>query len=397
MSTKVLPYKLSNSSKITTSIPNELVLLRNACITSSDSSSSKVDIITCIDIWLKYANGLLTYRSQIGNAAALVEEEIVTALINVATFYQDIGVETLHRAYESSQPSNSLWTTSGTYLKRGLGLISFLKKTCKIGTTNDDKEIQVLDLTNQLSLEFQLLQELGIIILALSKLRSKVSKDAVVDLEPQELKDLGKSSVFYAKLCIGSYNTALQCQGGRIVDGLFLNFLQSLIYLFLSINQYNIDECGIAIGMLQESIKKLLSIVPNSQLKELDILSSTDTTRKRDLIKIAFKRKMHASTSKKQRIFQKAVSFSSKNDMMSLLRSSLDDFIVPLTILLRYRYQRTNENYSFKTVENDVDKLNELFPRGKSSDFQGTEWSFQDDHLTFENSNGTTNNCINYF
>lgn len=202
VSTKVLPYKLSNSSKITTSIPNELVLLRNACITSSDSSSSKVDIITCIDIWLKYANGLLTYRSQIGNAAALVEEEIVTALINVATFYQDIGVETLHRAYESSQPSNSLWTTSGTYLKRGLGLISFLKKTCKIGTTNDDKEIQVLDLTNQLSLEFQLLQELGIIILALSKLRSKVSKDAVVDLEPQELKDLGKSSVFYAKLAL---------------------------------------------------------------------------------------------------------------------------------------------------------------------------------------------------
>lgn len=396
-STKILPYKLPNSAKIITAIPDDLIILRNNCVNSLNCSSSKVDSVVCIDTWLKYTNGLLTYRYEVGNAAALIEEEIAIALINVAVFYQDIGIETLHRAYESSQASNNLWTTSGTYLKRGLGLICFLRKNFQLNTINDGKKIQVLNLINQLSLEFQLLQQLGIIILALSKLRSKVSKDAVADLEPQELEELGKSSVFYAKLCIGSYNTASQCQGGRIVDVLFIKYLQSLTYLFLSINQYNIDECGIAIGMLQESIKKLLNIVPNSQLKELDILSSTDTTKKRDLIKMSFKRKLHGSPLKNQHIFEKKVPFSSKACMMPLLKSSLDDFIIPLTVLLRYRYQRTNENYSFKPVETEVAKLNELFPRGRSSDIEGTMWSFQDGHLTFENSNDATHTCGNYF
>ncbi|CAI4461815.1 BCN_G0022610.mRNA.1.CDS.1 [Saccharomyces cerevisiae] len=397
MSTKKLPYKLSGSSKITTSIPNDLIILRNNCINSLNSSSSKADSITCIDTWLKYTEGLLTHRYEANNDAALIEEEIALALINVAVFYQDIGIETLYRAYESSQASNNLWTTSGTYLKRGLGLICFLGKNFQINTANDCQKMQVLNVLNLLSLEFQLLQQLGIVVLALSKLRSKISKDAVADLEPQELEELGKSSVFYAKLCIGSYSTASQCQGGRIVDALFMNYLQSLTYLFLSINQYNIDECGIAIGMLQESIKKLLNIVPNSQLKELDILSSTDITKKRDLIKMSFKRKIHGSTLKNQRIFEKKVPFSSKAYMMPLLKSSLDDFVIPLTILLRYRYQTTNENYSFKTVETDVSKLKELFPRGKSSDIEGTVWSFQDGHLTFADSNNATHNCGNYF
>ena len=77
---------------------------------------------------------------------------------------------------------------------------------------------------------------------------------------------------------------------------------------------------------------------------------------------MSFKRKIHGSTLKNQRIFEKKVPFSSKAYMMPLLKSSLDDFVIPLTILLRYRYQTTNENYSFKTVETDVSKLKELFP-----------------------------------
>ncbi|EHN02306.1 YGR122W-like protein [Saccharomyces cerevisiae x Saccharomyces kudriavzevii VIN7] len=397
MSTKSLPCKLSSSSKISSFIQNDLVILRNNCTNSLNNSSSKVDRITCIDTWLKYANGLLSYKYEFGDVEAYVAEEIAMVLINVAAFYQDIGIETLHRAYESSLPSNNLWTTSGTYLKRGLGLTYFLGAVFQTNATNEGKNMQIFNLNNQLSLEFQLLQQLGIVILALSKLRSKVSKDAIADLEFQELKELGTSSVFYAKLCIGSYNTALQCQGGRIVDGLFLNYLQCLIYLFLSINQYNIDECGIAIGMLQESIKKLLNIVPNSQLKELDVLSSTDITKKRELIKRALKRKIRGPTLKKQYIFEKKATLSFKNSMVPLLKSSVDDFIVPLTILLRYRYQRTNENFSFKPVENDVKKLNELFPSGKSSNLEGTVWSFQNGHLTFENSNDAAQDCGNYF
>ncbi|EJS43628.1 YGR122W [Saccharomyces arboricola H-6] len=397
MSTKGLPYKLSGSSKITTVLKNDLLILRNNCISTLNISRSKVDSITCIDTWLNYANGLLIYRYGAGSVEAVVEEEIAMVLVNVATFYQDVGIETLHRAYESSQPSNNLWTTSGTYLKRGLGLICFFRAISQMNAANEAKNMQILNLTNQLSLEFQLLQQLGIVILALSKLRAKVSKNAIADLEPEQLKELGASSVFYAKLCIGSYNTALQCQGGRIVDGLLLNFLQSLIYLFLSISQYNIDECGIAIGMLQESIKKLLNIVPNSQLKELDILSSSDITKKRDLIKKALKRKIHGTSLKKQHIFEKKEPFSFKNDVMLLLKSSLDDFIIPLTVLLRYRYQRTNENFSFKPVENDVNKLNEFFPSGKSSNLEGITWAFQDGHLMPEDSNDATHNCGNYF
>ncbi|QID85183.1 hypothetical protein GRS66_007741 [Saccharomyces pastorianus] len=396
-STKGLPYKLAEESRVKTLIPNDLVASRSNCIKTLNSSSPKVDSISCIDIWLNYANGLLSYRYEAGNVDPLVEEEISQVLINVATFYEDIGIETLHRAYESSQPSNNLWVTSGTYLKRGLGLVCFLKAISQTNAVADPKNMQVLNISNQLSLEFQLLQQLGIVILALSKLRSKVSKDAVVDLEPHELKELGTSSVFYAKLCIGSYNTALQCQDGRIVDFLFLKYLQSLIYLFLSINQYNMDECGIAIGMLQESVKKLLNIVPNSQLKELDILSSTDITKKRDILKKAFKRKIHTTTLKTSHIFEKKASSTYKNGMMPLLNLSLNDFIIPLTILLRYRYQRTNDNFSYKPVENDIEKLNKLLPRGKSSDIEGIPWTFQNGHLTFENSNDASNENENYF
>lgn len=201
-STKGLPYKLSEDSGVKTVIPNHLVLARNNCIKALNGSSSKVDSISCIDIWLTYANGLLSYRYETGNADPLVEEEISMVLINVATFYEDIGIETLHRAYESSQPSNNLWVTSGTYLKRGLGLVGFLRAISQTNTVTDPKNMRVLNISNQLSLEFQLLQQLGIVILALSKLRSKVSKDAIVDLEPHELKELGTFSVFYAKLAL---------------------------------------------------------------------------------------------------------------------------------------------------------------------------------------------------
>lgn len=145
---------------------------------------------------------------------------------------------------------------------------------------------------------------------------------------------------------------------GRIIYELFTEFDLSLP-INQPIQHWWVRNCHWDAPRIDQ---KLLNIVPNSQLKELDILSSTDITKKRDLIKMSFKRKIHGSTLKNQRIFEKKVPFSSKAYMMPLLKSSLDDFVIPLTILLRYRYQTTNENYSFKTVETDVSKLKELFP-----------------------------------
>lgn len=333
---------------------HEITLLRKNAILSL--KSNEFNALSTIDILLEYSNALLNIRN---NSNPIFENEISIALINVAYYYRDISLDLMQRAYESTD-KDMLWGNSGSYLKKGLGYLQYLSiRDCA----------PYVNVINDLSLEFKLIQQLGIVVLSLSKLRAKIyteSRDAIVDLQLQDVSDLASASVLYSKLVIGCYDTALKCATGIIVNSKSLTYLDGLSFLLLSMDEYKKDNMGIAIGMLEVAIEKFTKLVPATRLND----SILQKKRKRDTIKSVFsKQKLQDKLHKKQ------------PQLIQLLQETLDDFIIPLIILLRYRYQQTNDKLSFSTVIKNEITLRASFPRGKTPDLKGNIYAFQNGKL----------------
>lgn len=59
---------------------------------------------------------------------------------------------------------------------------------------------------------------------------------------------------------------------------------------------------------------------------------------------------------------------------MPVLQETLDDFVIPLALLLRYRFTQTNEKLSYQPIETDENVLRKLIPRGKAPELKGSQW-----------------------
>lgn len=370
----------------------DVVIQRNNSIAAISDEKSRFDWLTRIDTLIEYASSLC---SIVQNDSTTEEDkynfkyEIAVSLINAASYNQDISLDMMQRAYGLPM-SDAIWSKSGIYLKRGLGLIQWVEQQFSSSFTQETSN-KLFKVLNEVSLEFEFLQQIGIVVLSLSKLRSKVYKnqrDAVLDFQEEDLRDLSSNSVLYAKLVIGCYETALKCSNdeGSIINKPLIIYLNSLMFLLLSLDQYSKNQCGIAIGMIEEAIASLSKIVPKSQLND-SILSKK---RKRDILKNAFHKKTSSSSSSNNNIDLLHPSFTfpsrkSKNhQLLPLLRETLDDFLIPLSLLLNYRYQQTNEKLTFQPVEKDESSLRKLFPRGKAPELRGSQWIFNHDLLKLQ-------------
>lgn len=367
----------------------DVVIQRNNSIAAISDEESRLDWLTRIDTLIKYASSLCCLIQNNSNTEEdknIFKYEIAVSLINAASYNQDISLDMMQRAYGSPM-SDTIWARSGIYLKRGLGLIQWVEQQFSSSFTQDTSN-KLFNVLNEVSLEFQLLQQIGIVVLSLSKLRSKVYKDqrdAVLDFQEEDLQDLSLNSILYAKLVIGCYETALKCNNdeGSIINKPLIIYLNSLIFLLLSLDQYSKNQCGIAIGMIEVAIANLSKIVPKSQLND-SILAKK---RKRDILKNAFHKKSSTSNNNND-ILHPNFTFStrkSKNhQLLPLLRETLDDFLIPLIVLLRYRYQQTNEKLTFQPIEKDEASLRKLFPRGKAPELQGSQWIFNQELLRLQ-------------
>ncbi|CCD25876.2 uncharacterized protein NDAI_0G01000 [Naumovozyma dairenensis CBS 421] len=387
-----LPLQLTKKSALQKCLTSDGILLRERCIKLLDAhSAKKIDALLAIDTFFEYGNILLTYihADEIPQELSVntLLDETIEILIDIAFYHENIILNLLQRAYDTPDLSSTLWSKSGCYLKNGLGILDYLSSLIN----KFQYHSKYYELMNQLSLEFKLLQQLSIIVLSLSKLRSKIyneKNDAILDFQEEDLRELASNSSFYAKICIGCRELLFQHNKKEFKSLLLTTalgyYLDSLTFLLLSMDQYNNDECGIAIGMLEQSIKSLSGIIPLSELNTT--ILNEKTIKKKDIFKLKIQSKKNPlrMDSKITNYGTKTGKNNNNNTLIPVLQDSLDDFVIPLITLLRYRYNITNEKLSFKPVENDRTKLERFFPRGKIPDLNGTKWVFHNNKLVQE-------------
>lgn len=387
---KLLKDQLNNSPK--------LLQLRCSAISNINHLKPKrANQLSVCDTILDYTSYLLSIfydQDSIefngSNERDILELDLSVSIINAAYIYREISLETMQRAY-GSESQDSYWGSSGDYLKNGLGLLQYLQSLEERNFLHISPTYYSIIVN--LSSEFKIIQQLGIVVLALSKLRSKMygsSRDGVLDLQNQDIQELSKTSILYTKLIIGCSNFSNTLSRDSMFNKALSSYLESLTLLLLSMDQYQKDQCGIAIGMIDEATNILSTFIPSSKLHDSFLLK----TRKRDTIKNIFKNP--TSTERSNILMLDKIRHN--ESLHPLLGSTLDDFIIPLYILLRYRYQQTNDKLTFQPVEKDKAKLHSYYPQGKEPQLEGAAWVFNGHRLKEINSSTSlSGNSLKYF
>ncbi|QLL32052.1 hypothetical protein HG536_0C02210 [Torulaspora globosa] len=357
-----LPIELPGRAPAAVEGKPEVVAARNACVSAIASDGG--DVLSRIDVLLGYAGEILGLD---GTEQAL-ECEVAVAVVDVAYLEQELSLEMLERAY-GSPLADSAWGSSGACLKRGVGLLQFVEQQ-HMQAFGAEARQNLFRLINTLKLELQFLQQMSVVVLSLSKLRSKVysgRRDAVLDFRDHDVAQLATNSSLYAKLVIGCYNTATKCSASTVVNKPLVSYLNCLTFLLLSLDQYSKDQCGVALGMVDQAIRYLSQIVPADRLSD-SILASRKKT---DFLKNAIGKR-----TKNPRKTLRWIRRSRREELIPVLALTLDDFVIPLAQLLRYRYQQMNEKLAYQKVEADEATLRKLFPRGKAPELKGSQWFF---------------------
>lgn len=386
------PLEFDEKSLVTSSFSSHLKYLRNNAIKITNHENNKIEDIGNLsktEILLEYANELILCT---GNQFISVElqNEIATCLINVGFFYQNAGLEMLQRAYDTPTDNDSSWTTSGTYLKKGLGILELLKIIIP-----NFMNPRLFERLSEMITEFKLIQQLGILILSLTKLKKNLSNDASseLDLQSNDLKKASAASTFYAKLAIGCHETCIQLKKGRLVNSGLTDYLEGLTYLLLSMDQYRKDECGVAIGMLEQCINSFSKIAPRSKLTTT--ILSTPKLKVKPLNKIShsFKSTVLKTKQKSERTLNIE---DSKRKLIPVLNDTLVNFLIPLISLLNYVYNHNNDKLYFQSVIRDENELKRLKPQGKSPQLESIPWYINNGKIEEykENATSSTNDLF---
>lgn len=369
------PIPFNEKSTVIELFNSDIKYLRTQAIgVVNDKSNEDINELSKIEILLDYANALILFSGK-HFVTSQLQNEIGTCLIDIGFFYQNAALDMLQRAYDLPSENENAWTASGTYLKRGLGILEFLKDIVPnfIDTT-------LFKRLSEMIIEFKLIQQVGILVLSLTKLKKSLSNDVSneLDLQTNDLKDASKTSSFYAKLSVGCYETCIQLGRGRIINNSLSHYLEGLTYLLLSMDQYRKDECGVAIGLLEQCINSYSHIIPRSRL--------TNTIFSTPKIKTKTVKKF---TNSLQSTFLKTREKSTKtfkidnhdSQLLPVLDDSLENFIIPLISLLSYVYNHSNEKLFFQPVIRDELELKRLFPQGKSPQLDAIQWYFNGDRI----------------
>lgn len=380
------PLEFDRKSVATASFSPQLKHLRNNAIKITTYANNKNDDIgnlSKIEILLEYANELIVFTANQFDSVEL-QNEIATCLIDIGFFYQNAGLEMLQRAYDAPTDNDNSWTTSGTYLKRGLGILELLKIIVP-----NFIDTRLFGRLSEMIIEFKLIQQLGILILSLTKLKKSLSNDvsSELDLQSNDLKKASATSAFYAKLAIGCHETCIQLKKGRLVNSGLTDYLEGLTYLLLSMDQYRKDECGVAIGMLEQCINSYSNIVPRSKLTST--ILSTPEVKVKPLNKISHS--FRSTLLKSKQISDKTLKIEdSKRKLIPVLDDTLVNFLIPLISLLNYVYNHNNDKLYFQSVVRDVNELRKLKPQGKLPQLESIPWCIRDGKIEEYRGNATS-------
>ncbi|KAG0654613.1 hypothetical protein C6P45_003340, partial [Maudiozyma exigua] len=356
---------------------NVTSVIVQACDNSSNSYLHKIE--TCLD----YANEIINCLSADTHLEPVLSPELAITLINCSIFYSKMASDLLERANTSNDPKNKLWAIAGEQVKKGLGLLHFLNNFLI-------EHNIITEFTEQLNRhieEYQILYQLSIIVLSFLKLKIIMSnpEGTKLDLQTNDLGSTAALCVFNSKLCTGCYNSALGLRKSNLITKQLLSFLQGSIFLLMSIDKFNVDEVGIAIGMLDEVINEFSIIIPRETITKTLLekessskFSKSGLLKRKDLIKS----KLHHTSNKSSKLLTN----NGSHTLLPVLFDVLNDFLVPLIVLLRYVYQRTNDKVTFKPVEKNIEVLKSKLPLGKSPKMKGEQWIFNHGKLKTESS-----------
>ena len=164
-------------------------------------------------------------------------------------------------------------------------------------------------------------------------------------------------------------------------------YLEALTFLFMSLDCYKNDKCGEAIGMLEAASCSLSNgLISKKQLKLIQ-----DSKKAKEKLVSRFKEiKTEGSKLRtKMNPFKKSDS-RAEAGLHPFLQSTLEDFIIPLIMLLQYRYVRANDKVFFQPVVTNKEELKGSWPQGMTPELAGTNWIFDGEQLT-EEAASTTN------
>lgn len=388
-----IPIPFDDNSVIVTSFPSDLRYLRqnavnivkkttaatnkniNLSLNISGKGSHKIADLSKADILLEYANGL-TFFTKNHFTSLELQNEIITCLINVGFFYQNVALDMLQNAYESSlNDSDNLWITSGTYLKKGLGILEYLKSVIP-----NFIDIDLFKRLSEMIEEYKLIQQLGILLLSLTKLKRSLSNGSgnQLDLQTKDLKEVSSTCFFYSKISVGCLETCIQLGKGRVINNTLKDYLQGLIYLLLSMDQFRNEQCGVAIGMLEQSINSFSNIIPRSALTSIVLSTSKIKLKPINRMKSSFKSTLLKArqTSKSTTRNDTHHTNNNNNNLLPVLNDTLENFIVPLISLLNYVYHHTNDKLFFQPVITSEFELKKFVPKGKSPQLEFLPWWF---------------------
>ncbi|SCU83968.1 LAFA_0D07118g1_1 [Lachancea sp. 'fantastica'] len=384
---KDLPLDIPQDDRL----PANLSVLRNeAAITTVNYSNSS--LLNSFDAHLQFASALLKYATE--SSSSDFDELQCTVITNMAYFLQQIAEGLAQRAF--TEDSKEAWASSGLYNKNAIGLLQFLRQLDLANTT------QSLGLVQTYTKCWTVSQQLGVVMLSLSKLRSRIFDsntndgglkakkssgmryDRLLEFQESDLKDLAKSSLLYARLCIGCRATCSQLANTHVSSACepLIQYLDALTFILLSLDRYKNDDCGSAIGMLEAATDCLSAgLITPKQLKLIQ------ETRK---LKHKFSAKWSELKSESSSMTAKLNPFKKQNDskqarLHHFLQYTLEDFIIPLMILLHYRYLKTNDKVFFQPIVRDRQTLLNTWPQGKVPELAGTTWIFDGEKLREQN------------
>ncbi|SCV06044.1 LANO_0H20868g1_1 [Lachancea nothofagi CBS 11611] len=365
-------------------LPPGLSLARQAAAHAIENSPTSSPLQK-FDILLHFVNELLKSGSE--STDSLLEENVCIVVINMAYYYQQVTERLIKKAY--TEDSKEAWGNSGLYNKKSIGLLRYLIDSGIANTT------KYLGLVETFTKCWTLSQQLSIVMLSLSKLKSRIcgnntgqeSKksssnryDRLLEFQESDLKDLATSSLLYARLCIGCRDSCTELTSTSVGAAChpLTQYLDTLTFILLSLDRYKNDECGASIGMLEAATECLSHGLITS--KQLKLIQESTKLKTKMALKLIELKSESSNLRSKFKIFKKN-DFAGKPELHPLLRSTLEDFIMPLMMLLHYRYVKTNDKVFFQPIIRDREELVKGWPHGKTPDVTGTSWAFDGEQL----------------
>ncbi|CAR24377.1 uncharacterized protein KLTH0F14432g [Lachancea thermotolerans CBS 6340] len=361
-----------------TQLSPELSLLRQDASRAVESGSD-TSAMNKFDVHLQFASALLKSHAIFPDTE--LEELICIAVVNMAFFCQQSCERLVRKAY--LEGSKEAWASSGQYNKKAIGLLKFLVSSRIASTTS------LLGMVQTYIKCWTLSQQLSVVIFSLSKLRSQICGSSKADVDRYErllgfqesdIKDLAKASLLYARLCIGCRETCSQLANTSLSSLCepLCRYLDALTFVLMSLDCYRNDECGKAIGMLEAATDCLAKgLISNKQLKLIQ-----ETKKLKGKIASKF-RELKSEGSKLQtkiKLFKRSTPIE-RGELHPFLQSTLEDFIIPLVMLLHHRYVNTNDKVFFQPVVNQREELTHSWPQGKTPELVGTAWFFDGEQL----------------